>query len=82
MRWVGQSTHERYVYKFLVGKLEGNRPLGRPRCRQNMKVDLKERAHLTNLHEPYKVGKFLDQTNEFGFSRIICLRVRDNFSSE
>jgi 3-oxoacyl-ACP reductase-like protein len=34
----------RSVYKVLVGKLEGKRPLGRPRCRweDNIKLDLQE----------------------------------------
>jgi hypothetical protein len=33
----------RGVYRVLVGKLEGKRPLGRPRCRweYSIKVDLK-----------------------------------------
>jgi hypothetical protein len=32
---------KRYVYRLLVGKLEGKRPLGRPRTRwiDNIKVD-------------------------------------------
>jgi hypothetical protein len=32
------------LYRDLVGKLEGNRPLGRPRCRweNNIKMDLQE----------------------------------------
>ena len=31
-------------YRVLVGKLEGKRPLGRPRCRweDNVKIDLQE----------------------------------------
>jgi hypothetical protein len=36
MRWAGHVTHigeERGVYRVLVGKPEGKRPLGRPRCR-------------------------------------------------
>jgi len=35
---------ERGVYRFLVGKLEGKRPLGRPRCRwvDNIRMDLQE----------------------------------------
>jgi hypothetical protein len=35
---------ERGVYRFLVGKPEGKRPLGRPRRRweDNIKMDLKE----------------------------------------
>jgi hypothetical protein len=34
----------RYVYKILVGKPEGKRPLGRPRHKweDNIKLDLKE----------------------------------------
>jgi hypothetical protein len=35
---------ERKVYKVLVGKPEGKRPLGRPRCRweDGIRVDLRE----------------------------------------
>jgi hypothetical protein len=35
---------KRHKYKVLVGKPEGNRPLGRPRCRWegNIKMDLQE----------------------------------------
>jgi hypothetical protein len=36
MRWAGHVAHmgeERKVYKVLVGKLGGKRPLGRPRYR-------------------------------------------------
>jgi hypothetical protein len=35
---------ERGVYRVLVGKPEGNRPLGRPRCRweNNIRMDLHE----------------------------------------
>jgi hypothetical protein len=36
MRWAGNVARmgeERKVYKVLVGKLEGKRPLGRPRRR-------------------------------------------------
>jgi hypothetical protein len=35
---------ERGVYRVLVGKPEGKRPLGRPRCRweNNIKMDLQE----------------------------------------
>jgi hypothetical protein len=40
------STNEekRNAYRKLVGKLEGKRPLGRPRCRwvDNIKIDLRE----------------------------------------
>jgi hypothetical protein len=35
---------ERNAYRILVGKPEGKRPLGRPRCRwvDNIKIDLRE----------------------------------------
>jgi hypothetical protein len=35
---------DRGVHRVLVGKLEGKRPLGRPRCRweDNIKMDLQE----------------------------------------
>jgi hypothetical protein len=35
---------ERGVYRVLVGKPEGKRPLGRPRCRwvDNIRMDLQE----------------------------------------
>jgi len=36
MRWAGHVARvgeERGMYRDLVGKLEGRRPLGRPRCR-------------------------------------------------
>jgi hypothetical protein len=36
MRWVGHVGHMgegKNVYRILVGKPEGKRPLGRPRCR-------------------------------------------------
>jgi len=36
MRWAGHVAHmgeERVVYRVLMGKLEGKRPLGRPRHR-------------------------------------------------
>ena len=47
MRWVGHVTHmgeERGVYRVLVGKPEGRRPLGRPRRRwvDNIRTDLLE----------------------------------------
>jgi len=36
--------HGRGLYRVLMGKPEGKRPLGRPRCRwkDNMKMDLQE----------------------------------------
>ena len=44
MRWAGHVAHmgeERRVYRVLVGKPEGKRPLGRPRRRlvDNIKMD-------------------------------------------
>jgi hypothetical protein len=47
MRWTGYVTcigEGRGVYRVLVGRPEGERPLGRPRCRweDNIKIDLRE----------------------------------------
>jgi hypothetical protein len=47
MRWTGhvaRMTEERKVYKVLVGKPEGRRPLGRPRRRweDEVRIDLRE----------------------------------------
>jgi len=48
MRWVGgyvaRKGERRGVYRVLVGKPEGKRPLGRPRYRweDNIKMDLQE----------------------------------------
>ena len=47
MRWAGHVVHmgeEKGVYSVLVGKLEGRRPLGRPRSRwvDNTRMDLQE----------------------------------------
>jgi len=47
MRWTGHVARmgeERVVYRVLVGKLEGRRPLGRPRHRwaDNIKTDLQD----------------------------------------
>jgi hypothetical protein len=47
MRWVGHVAHMREgrgVYRVLVGKPEGRRPLGRPRHRwkDNIRMDLWE----------------------------------------
>jgi hypothetical protein len=47
MRWVGHVVFKgegRGVYRVLVGKPEGRRPLGRPRHRweDNIKMDLRE----------------------------------------
>jgi hypothetical protein len=45
MRWAGhvaQMREKRNVYRLLVGKPEGKRPLERPKCRwiDNIKMDL------------------------------------------
>jgi hypothetical protein len=47
MRWAGHVARmgeERNVYKVLMGKLEGKRPLGRPRRRweDGIRMDLRE----------------------------------------
>jgi len=47
MRWAGHVVHmgeEKVVYRVLVGKPEGRRPLGRPRRRwvDNIRTDLQE----------------------------------------
>jgi hypothetical protein len=47
MRWAGHIAHMddmRNAYNILVGKLEGKRPLGRPRRRweDNIRMDLRE----------------------------------------
>jgi hypothetical protein len=47
MRWAGHVVHmgeSRVVYRVLVGKPEGERPLGRPRRRweDNIKMELQE----------------------------------------
>ena len=47
MRWaqhVTRMVEEREVYRVLVGKPEGKRPLGRARCRwvDNIRMDLQE----------------------------------------
>jgi hypothetical protein len=44
MRWVGHVARigKRNTYRLLVGKPEGRRPLGRPKCRwvDNVRMDL------------------------------------------
>jgi len=47
MRWAGHVARMgqgRVVYRIIVGKTEGKRPLGRPRRRRedNIKMDLQE----------------------------------------
>jgi len=51
MRWAGHVARigeERGVYRVLVGKLEGKRPLGRPRRRlaDNIRMDLQELGYV------------------------------------
>jgi hypothetical protein len=47
MRWAGHVARmgeDRGVHRVLVDKPEGNRPLGKPRCRweDSIKIDLQE----------------------------------------
>jgi hypothetical protein len=47
MRWAGHVARmgaKRNAYRLLVGKPEGKRPLGKPRCRwvDNIRMDLRE----------------------------------------
>jgi hypothetical protein len=47
MRWAGHVARrgeKRNIYRILVGKPDGKRPLGRPRrrCVNNIKMDLRE----------------------------------------
>jgi hypothetical protein len=49
MRWAGHvacTGEGRGAYRVWVGRPEGKRPLGRPRCRweDNIKMDLKEKG--------------------------------------
>ena len=54
MRWAGYVVHmgQRLgIFRFLVGKPEGKRPLGRPRCRweDNIKMGLQDVGAWTGL---------------------------------
>ena len=44
LKYAGNQTGYKEVYRVLVGKPEGRRPLGRPRCRSvdNIRMDLQE----------------------------------------
>jgi hypothetical protein len=45
MRWAGHVARmgeKRNAYRIFVGKSEGKRPLGRPRWKDNIKMDLRE----------------------------------------
>jgi hypothetical protein len=52
--WHARTGEERGVYRVLVGRLEGKRPLGRPRRRweDNINMDLRE----IWLHESNWIG--------------------------
>jgi hypothetical protein len=52
LRWAGhvaRMREKRNPYRILVGKPEGKRPLGRPRCRwvDNIKIDFRERGWIS-----------------------------------
>jgi hypothetical protein len=62
MRWAGhvaRMVEKRDVYRLLVGKPEGKRPLGRPRRRwmDNIKIDLLE----VGLNVVYWIGLAQDR---------------------
>jgi hypothetical protein len=47
IRWAGHVAHmeeRRGVYRVLVGRPERKRPVGRPRCKDNIKMDLTGRG--------------------------------------
>jgi hypothetical protein len=52
VRHVTQMGDKRNAYRILVGKPEGKRPLGRPRCRwvDNIKMDLRDRMEWYGLN--------------------------------
>ena len=68
MRWAGlvaRMEEGRGVHQVLVGKPEGKRPLGRPRCRweDTIKMDLQEVGgceYGNELPGSIKCGEFLD----------------------
>jgi hypothetical protein len=74
-RWVGYVAcmgDRKGIYRVLVGKPEGKRPLGRPRCRleDNIKMDLQE------------VGIGLDQAgSEHGQAAGTCECDKENSGS-
>jgi hypothetical protein len=39
MRWAGHVEEGRGVYRVLVGRPEGKRPVGRPRCSWEIEID-------------------------------------------
>jgi hypothetical protein len=68
MRWAGhveRTGEKRNAYRILVGKPEGNRPLGRPRRRwvNNIKIDLRgtgwdgmDWIHLAQDRDQWRAG--------------------------
>ena len=62
LRWAGHVAgmeHSRNVYRVLVGKFEGKRPLGRPRRRweNNIKMDFREMGVILEIGKPLlKIG--------------------------
>ncbi|KAJ4433310.1 hypothetical protein ANN_15569 [Periplaneta americana] len=88
LRWAGHVAcigESRNAYRVLIGRPEGKRPLGRPRCRweDNIKMDLREDAvSTTRLFS----GDGIDDSEIFGELRPrirhrlpdICLMVGEN----
>ena len=59
MRWVGHVARMgegRGVHKVLVGKLEGKRPVGRPRWADNIKMDLQEVGGVETGWSWFRIG--------------------------
>jgi hypothetical protein len=81
MRWawyVARMGEERNAYKILVGKPEGKRPLGKPRCRwvDNIKMYLRE----TGLSGMDWIDLALDRKKRRALvNTLMNLRVQKNF---
>ena len=88
MRWAGHVAcmgEERGMYRILLGKPEGRRPVGRPRRRwvDNIRMDLQEVgwwyqdrdrwrtlvSAVMNLRVPWNAGNFLTSCKPVSFSR-------------
>jgi len=72
LRWEGHVARMgecRGVYRLLMGKLEGKKPLGRPRCRRedNIKTDLKMGYGSTNWIEPNHYRAFVNAVMKLRF---------------
>jgi hypothetical protein len=68
MRWAGHVARMgagRGVYRVLVGRPEGKRPLGRPRCRweDNIKLALRE-IGIDGANWIRQIAVFCEQSNE------------------